>query len=156
MRGDLTPNRPFGYETSFSVSLQDHTARKSEALLEAKASAAIADAAAFIFIDAIDPIGTVNPHAHERMGRVFDRLMPYYRELGGERVADVGLFYSLDSRFDMRSFKPPTSSRRSLISSRMRRSSSRTRFSVSSVIPQKYHSASAPEMISMSSLVICA
>ncbi len=100
---DLTPNRPFGYETSFSVSLQDHTARKSEALLEAKASAAIADAAAFIFIDAIDPVGTVNPHAHERMGRVFDRLMPYYRELGGERVADMGLFYSLDSRFDMRS-----------------------------------------------------
>ena len=100
---DLTPSRPFGYETSFSVSLQDHTARKSEALLEAKASAAIADAAAFIFIDAIDPIGTVNPHAHESMGRVFDRLMPYYRELGGERVADIGLFYSLDSRFDMRS-----------------------------------------------------
>jgi hypothetical protein len=103
---DLTPNRPFGYETSFSVSLQDHTARKSEALLEAKASAAIADAAAFIFIDAIDPVGTVNPHAHERMGRVFDRLMPYYRELGGERVADIGLFYSLDSRFDMRSNGP--------------------------------------------------
>lgn len=100
---DLTPQRPFGYETSFSVSLQDHTARKSEALLEAKASAAIADAAAFIFIDAIDPVGTVNPHAHERMGRVFDRLMPHYRELGGERVADIGLFYSLDSRFDMRS-----------------------------------------------------
>lgn len=100
---DLTPNRPFGYETSFSVSLQDHTARKSEALLEAKASAAIADAAAFIFIDAIDPVGTVNPHTHERMGRVFDRLLPYYRELGGERVADIGLFYGLDSRFDMRS-----------------------------------------------------
>jgi hypothetical protein len=100
---DLTPKRPFGYETSFSVSLQDHTARKSEALLEAKAGAAIADAAAFIFIDAIDPVGTVNPHAHERMGRVFNRLMPYYRELGGERVADIGLFYSLDSRFDMRS-----------------------------------------------------
>lgn len=99
---DLTPSRPFGYETSFSVSLQDHTARKSEALLEAKASAAIADAAAFIFIDAIDPVGTVNPHTHERMGRVFDRLMPHYRELGGERVADIGLFYSLDSRFDMR------------------------------------------------------
>jgi hypothetical protein len=100
---DLTPDRPFGYETSFSVSLQDHTARKSEALLEAKASAAIADAAAFIFIDAIDPTGTVNPHTHERMGRVFDRLMPHYRELGGERIADIGLFYSLDSRFDMRS-----------------------------------------------------
>jgi hypothetical protein len=98
---DLTPNRPFAYETCFSVNLQDHTARKSEALLEAKASAAIADAAAFVFIDAIDPVGTVNPRTHQRMARVFDRLMPYYSHLGGERVADIGVFYSLDSRFDM-------------------------------------------------------
>ncbi len=96
---DLTPNRPFGYETSFSLNLQDHTAMKSEALLEAKAAAAIADQAAFIFIDAIDPIGTVNPRAHERMGKVFDRLMPYYAQLGGERIADVGVFYSLESKF---------------------------------------------------------
>jgi hypothetical protein len=98
---DLTPNRPYAYETSFSVSLQDHTARKSEALLEAKAGAAIADAAAFVFIDAIDPIGTVNPRSHQRMAHVFDPLMPYYDHLGGERVADIGVFYSLDSRFDM-------------------------------------------------------
>jgi len=98
---DLTPNRPFAYETSFSVSLQDHTARKSEALLEAKASAAMADGAAFVFIDAIDPVGTVNARTHRRMAQVFNRLMPYYSHLGGERVADIGVFYSLDSRFDM-------------------------------------------------------
>jgi hypothetical protein len=96
---DLTPNRPFGYETSFSVALNDHTAMKSEELLEAKASAAIADHAAFIFIDAIDPIGTVNPRAHERMGRVFERLMPYYEHLGGDRVADVAAYYSTESKF---------------------------------------------------------
>ena len=96
---NLTPNRPFGYETSFSVSLRDHTAMKSAELLEAKAAAAIADSAAFIFIDAIDPIGTVNPRAHQRMGRVFDRLLPYYEHLGGERVADVGIYYSLESKF---------------------------------------------------------
>jgi len=98
----LTPNQPAGFETSFSVSLQDHTARKSEALLQAKASAAVADTAAFIFIDAIDPIGSVNPHAHRRMGRVFDRLKPLYAELGGERVMDVGIYYSLESKFDPR------------------------------------------------------
>jgi hypothetical protein len=99
---DLTPNRPFAYETSFSVSLRDHTASKAEALLEAKASAAIADAAAFVFIDAIDPIGTVNARVHERMGRVFDRLMPYYQHLGGERVADAAIYYSLESKFSMK------------------------------------------------------
>ena len=96
---DLTPNRPFGFETSFSLDLQDHTAMKSEPLLEAKASAAIADSAAFIFIDAIDPVGTLNPKVYERMGGIFDRLMPYYEHLGGERIQDVAIFYSLDSKF---------------------------------------------------------
>lgn len=97
----LTPHRPFGYETSFSLELKDHTAMKSEPLLEAKASAAIADSAAFIFIDAINPIGTVNYRAHDRMGRIFDRLMPCYEHLGGERVADVAVYYSLESKFNM-------------------------------------------------------
>ncbi len=97
---DLTPNRPFGYETSFSVSLQDHTARKPAPLLAAKAAAAIADQAAFVFIDAIDPIGTVNPHPHERMGEVFEQFLPYYTELGGDRVADIAIYYSPESKFD--------------------------------------------------------
>src|SRR3954453_17474313 len=97
---DLTPKRPFGFETSFSQELADHTSMKPEALLEAKASAAIADGAAFIFIDAIDPIGTLNPRVYDRMGRIFDRLMPYYGELGGRRVADVAGYYSSASKFD--------------------------------------------------------
>ena len=43
------------------------------------------------------------------MGRVFDRLMPFYAELGGERVADVALYYSLESRFDMKQNGKPVS-----------------------------------------------
>lgn len=97
---NLTPKRPFGYETSFSVNLADHTARKSTALLEAKAAAAIADHAAFIFIDAIDPIGTVNPNPHERMGKVFETLMPYYDELGGDRVREIAIYYSPESKLN--------------------------------------------------------
>jgi hypothetical protein len=100
--GELTPKKPFGFETSFSLNLADHTGRKSEALLESKASAAIADHAAFVFIDAIDPIGTVNPICHRRMRKVFDRLQAYYSHLGGTRVADVAVYYSLDSKFSMK------------------------------------------------------
>lgn len=99
---ELTPKRPCGFETSLAISLNEHTGRKSEPLLEAKASAAIADGAAFIFIDGIDPIGTLNMEVYDRMGRIFERLMPYYEQLGGERVADAAVYYSLDSRFDMR------------------------------------------------------
>lgn len=96
----LTPHRPYGFETSFCIELQDHTGMKSEALLEAKASAAIADNAAFIFIDGIDPMGTLNPMVYERMERIFSRLMPCYEHLGGERVADIAVYYSLESKLD--------------------------------------------------------
>ncbi|MBI4602759.1 MAG: beta-galactosidase [Planctomycetes bacterium] len=99
---ELSPSKPFGFETSFSVELRDHTGSKPEPLLEAKASAAIADGAAFIFIDAIDPIGSLSPLVHDRMGRVFDRLMPYYEQLGGERVEDVAIYYSLESKLSFR------------------------------------------------------
>jgi len=85
---DLTPARPFGFETSFALDLSNHTTPKSEALLEAKAAAALADHCAFIFIDGIDPVGTLNPLVYRRMGRIFDRLMPLYPHLGGERVRE--------------------------------------------------------------------
>jgi hypothetical protein len=97
---DLTPHRPFGFETSVSTELADHTATKPEALLHAKAAAAVADNAAFIFIDAIDPIGTLNPKVYDRLGRILNRLLPAYGELGGRRIADVAVYYSLDSKFD--------------------------------------------------------
>jgi len=99
---ELTPNRPCGFETSLSLALSEHTGRKPEPLLEAKASAAIADNTAFTFIDGIDPIGTLDLQVYDRMGRLFDRLMPFYEHLGGERVADVAVYYSLDSKFDLR------------------------------------------------------
>ena len=100
--GELTPNRPYVFATSYSTTLIDHTGQKSEALLEAKASAAIADHTAFLFIDAIDPVGTVHVAAHDCMGRIYQKLAPYYRELGGERVADIAVYHSLDSKFDLR------------------------------------------------------
>jgi hypothetical protein len=105
----LTPGRPFGYETSVKLELKDHTALKSEALLEAKASAAVADAAAFVFIDGIDPAGTLDPRPYARMGRVFGRLMPNYPHLGGERVKDVGIYYSTASKFNLSAGARPVS-----------------------------------------------
>src|SRR5439155_25391322 len=96
---DLPPNRPIGFEPSAAVELPDHTTIKPEPLLEAKAAAAIADHAAFVFIDAIDPVGTINPLPHRRMGRIWERLMPLYSHLGGKRIADVAVYHSLASKF---------------------------------------------------------
>lgn len=100
--GELSPNRPMAFATSYSTTLLDHTGRKSEALLEAKASAALADHSAFLFIDAIDPSGTVHTAAHDCMGRIHGRLALLLDEIGGARVADIAIYHSLDSKFDPR------------------------------------------------------
>lgn len=97
---DLSPSRPIGFETSAAVDLRNHTAIKPAPLLEAKAAAAIADHAAFIFIDAIDPIGTVNPLPHRRMGKIFSELEPLHAHLGGQRVRDIAVYYSPESKFN--------------------------------------------------------
>ncbi|MEW6754079.1 MAG: hypothetical protein AB1505_24330, partial [Candidatus Latescibacterota bacterium] len=106
---DLTPNRPFGFETSFALDLGNHTTPKSEALLEVKASAAVADNAAFVFIDGIDPVGTLNPLVYQRMGRIFDRLIPLYPQLGGRRVRDIAVYFSFESKFSFAGSGRPAS-----------------------------------------------
>ncbi len=74
---NLSENLPGGFETTISVDLRNYTALKSRELLLTKASAALADGCAFIFIDSIDPIGTLNPLVYERMGSVFNETKVY-------------------------------------------------------------------------------
>ncbi len=96
----LSETRPAEFMTSLSADLSDHASLKSEEQMRAQASAASAMSSAFLFIDAIDPIGTVNPAAYERVGRVFaatERFEPY---LGGEPIEDVGVYFSAHSQMD--------------------------------------------------------
>lgn len=97
---NLSPNLPYGFETSFSVSLNNHTAKKSYELLKAKASACLADAGAFVFIDAIDPVGTLNPMVYDRMGKVFEETKPYEPFIGGSLCQDVAVYLSTESKFN--------------------------------------------------------
>lgn len=57
----LTPNRPFGFETSSSPQLRDQTGLKSADLIRARAFAAVANGGAFVFIDQIDPMARSIP-----------------------------------------------------------------------------------------------
>lgn len=96
----LTPNRPGAFETCVSVDLGNYTTLKSRELLKAKACAALADASAFVFIDSIDPAGTLNPAAYRRMGAVFEETKAYEPYLGGELVQDVAVYLSTESKCD--------------------------------------------------------
>ena len=97
---NLSPNRPAGFETSVAVSLANYTAIKPRELLRAKAYAALADGCAFIFIDSIDPEGTLNPLVYERIGGVFEETKACERYLGGELAQDVAVYLSMESKCD--------------------------------------------------------
>jgi hypothetical protein len=97
---NLTPNRPGAFETSIGASLPNYLAIKSAGLLTCKAYAALADASAFVFIDSIDPVGTLNPLVYERMRGVFDKMSVYEKYVGGELAQDVGVFLSTESKYD--------------------------------------------------------
>jgi hypothetical protein len=113
---NLTPHRPAGFETSIGVDLSNYTALKSDELMRCKASAALADGSAFVFIDSIDPLGTLNRAVFARMGRVFAHTAPYERHLGGELAQDVGIYLSTVSKGDFadngKAVDDPTLSRR--------------------------------------------
>ena len=98
----LTPNRPFGFETSSSPQLHDQTGLKSADLIRARAFAAVANGGAFVFIDQIDPDGTVNPRPYTRIAPIYRELERYEPHLGGEMVQDVAVYFSTASKVDLR------------------------------------------------------
>jgi len=98
---NLSENQPYGFETSMMVNLRNHTAKKSKDLLRTKAFACLADAGAFVFIDAIDPVGTLNRSVYQRMGEIFGETRVYEKYLGGGKLCeDVAVYLSTESKFD--------------------------------------------------------
>ena len=96
----LSETRPAEFMTSCCVNLGDHVRLRDEEQMRAQASAAIASSAAFLFIDAIDPAGTVNPGVYERVGRVFSATEPYESFVGGEPVEDIAVYFSWHSQMN--------------------------------------------------------
>ncbi len=96
----LSLQRPFEFHTSRCLDLHDHVTTKSQERLETQAFLAPAHSSAFMFIDAIDPVGTLNPGTYSRIRSVFDKLAVYEPELGGDLCADVAVYFSQESKFN--------------------------------------------------------
>ena len=94
----LGQRQPAEFMTSRCVNIRNHTALKSEHTMLVEALGTTAHGSAFLFIDAIDPRGTVNAGVYERIGRVFKETARYEAFLGGSPVEDVAIYYSDDSR----------------------------------------------------------
>ena len=92
-------HRPIEFMVSRCVGLEEHTTNKSFDLLSMQSMMAVSHLSAFVFIDAIDPEGTINRALYEDMRRLLDRMDPYLPYMRGEArlLADVALYFNPDN-----------------------------------------------------------
>jgi len=91
---------PFEFMTSRCVSLHDHTSTKSDEELYLHALTTLLHGGAYLFIDAIDPAGTLCDDFYRKLGAINRRLTPFrdaIRRNAPRNRAAIGLLYSLES-----------------------------------------------------------
>ena len=98
----ISARKPFEFMTSRCLNLRDHVTMKTVSQMEMQSFLAPAHGGAFMFIDAIEPTGTLNQRVYDRIGNNFQKLAPYEEFLGGSLAADVAIYISSESRFDFR------------------------------------------------------
>ena len=100
----VSNNQPFEYMlTRFSQNLSQHTLSKTTRELTQGVLLTAAHHGANFVIDAIDPVGTLNPDVAKLIGEAYSKEMLYEKYLKvGEPVSDVGLWYSISGRFTKR------------------------------------------------------
>ena len=99
---NMSANKPFEYMTSRCVDLTHHTINRSKAEMKFQIYGAIANNAAFTFIDAINPDGTMDHRLYDMMGKLKDELAPYlqYWRPDAQLQREVVLYTNYNSMFD--------------------------------------------------------
>jgi hypothetical protein len=97
---NLTPDKPMEYMTGCCVNLRDHVRLKRHGTMKMQAFAATLFSSAFLFIDAINIDGTVNPEIYERIGQIYAETAKYEPYLGGTGVEDIAVYFSSESKMD--------------------------------------------------------
>jgi hypothetical protein len=93
---NMTSARPVEYMVSRCPDLSDHTLVKPDYELTAQRYAAIAGNASFVFIDAIDPVGTIDERIYRKMGEIFAESEKFEKfiDTEAELLSDAGLIVS--------------------------------------------------------------
>ncbi|MBQ8578187.1 MAG: hypothetical protein IJ449_09540 [Clostridia bacterium] len=97
----VTKHQPFEYMTCrCDRTLYAHTNSKTEETLAVEVMLTAAHHGASFVIDAIDPVGTLDRRVYDRIGKVFERQIPYEMYFYGEMLSDVGVYYATTGRFN--------------------------------------------------------
>lgn len=98
---NITKNQPFEYMFSrCTPGLSYHTVTKSKDEMLSALALTSAHHGATLVIDAIDPCGTMDSRVYERLGEVFESVIPFEEYYKGNMIEDIGLYYSLKSKFN--------------------------------------------------------
>ena len=98
---NITKNNPFEYMFSrVEGTLSNHTITNSPDVMRSQVFLTAAHHGATMVIDAIDPVGTMDKRVYERIGEVFEEVIPYEKYFKGEMLEDVGIYYTLRSKFN--------------------------------------------------------
>jgi len=98
----ISDKKPFEFHTSCCIHLRDHVTMKNVFHMESQAFLAPAHGSAFMFIDAVNPEGTLNSENYKRISGIFSKLVPFEPYLGGNLAADVAIYVSSESRFNFK------------------------------------------------------
>lgn len=98
----LSVDHPIEFMTSRCETLDHHTTNKPVETLSMQSYAALANNACFVFIDAIDPGGTLDRKFYMQAQAIFSEIEKYrpFLEPDSEQLADVAVYYSFESMFD--------------------------------------------------------
>lgn len=100
---NITKNQPFEHMfTRCAPGLSVHTQIKSPDVMSSAFFLATAHHGATLVIDAIDPVGTMDERVYTQLGEVFAEVEKYQDYYRGEMLEDVGIYYSLKSKFNPR------------------------------------------------------
>lgn len=98
---NVTNHQPFENMVSRCYpTLSSHTLTKSDDALTSAIMTTAAHHGATLFIDAIDPVGTLDARVYDKLGKVFANHKEYEKYFEGDLIEDVGLYYSLRSKFN--------------------------------------------------------
>lgn len=98
---NVTQNQPFENMVSRCYpTLANHTLTKADDVLTSAIMTTAAHHGATLFIDAIDPVGTMDARVYDKLGSIYKKHKDYEKYFEGDLIEDIGLYYSLRSKFN--------------------------------------------------------
>ncbi|MCQ3035180.1 MAG: beta-galactosidase trimerization domain-containing protein [Bacilli bacterium] len=98
----VTKNQPFEYMTCrCNHNLREHTVTKPQEMLDSEILLTCAHHGATLNIDAINPDGTLDSRIYKKIGKAFEKQMPYEQYMNkGKLYADVAVYFDSKTLFE--------------------------------------------------------